>query len=167
MWGLLCFELPEQTGMLFLCLEAEHTYPAHTIAAGALLTKYKGSSEGGGNPARKSACFQLQPPYNLQLFQSHSGTVWHRLSCMTFLPSLKEMTRSTTEMGSHQLSHSVCGATRTLSFPGLSRGGSSTPTPPFLQALFRGNLLTRQRSSSRKEKPQTNQPTKKITTRDL
>lgn len=47
MWGLLCFELPEQTGMLFLCLEAEHTYPAHTIAAGALLTEYKGSSERG------------------------------------------------------------------------------------------------------------------------
>lgn len=147
--------------MLFLCLEAEHTYPAHTIAAGALLTEYKGSSEGGGNPARKSACFQLRLPYNLQLFQSHSGTVWHCLSCMAFLPSLKEMTRSTTEMGSHQLSHSVCGATRALSFPGLSRGGSSTPTLPFLQALFRGNLLTRQRSSSRKEKPQTKQTTKK------
>lgn len=130
--------------------------------------RIQGKQRKGGNPAQKSACFQLQPPYNLQLFQSHSGTVWYCLSCMAFLPSLKEMTRSTTEMGSHQLSHSVCGATRALSFPGLSRGGSSTPTLPFLQALFRGNLLTKQHSSSRKEKPQTNQTTKKkITTRDL
>lgn len=104
MWGLLCFELPEQGGMLFLCLKAEHTHFLHTIAAGTLLTQWRGSSWKWEIQFRKLsassygsfmiffACFSTT------LF-SQSGITYP--TQFSFLPQMKWL--DSAEMGRHQL----------------------------------------------------------------